>query len=256
MNLSIRTAIYVLVSRFLSRFVILQSFIHSFQLIHNLAIMSRNSPIYGEVGTPLDSATSTTNNNANTNKERDNGDAPDNDIVTVWQGNQPKVSMKSIQQLASAQGHADTMEFQSHVLEYVTEWETVVTKRVDSEWKHVRILGTNRSHYEKKVEALRRKANEKETKGKSTPTVDAEKIDRNEKKLLEAFEIHELEAGKLCVLMEVATLGGWRDLYPLIENVMKWQANRVASENEIYAELLPTLAVLKYTYEEADNNSK
>jgi uncharacterized protein YlxW (UPF0749 family) len=72
-------------------------------------------------------------------------------------------------------------------LECVTEWETVVTTRVDSEWKHVRKLAADRSHYEKKVEALRQKANEILTKGKSTPNGMQEKIDRNEKKLQQTF---------------------------------------------------------------------
>jgi hypothetical protein len=228
---------------------------HPLQLIHTLAIMSKDSPIYGEVGTPLDSNAAQTNDNIN-NSKSDSSDVQDKDVVSVWQGKQQQVSLQSIQELASAQGHVDTMEFQSHVLAYATEWETVVTTRVDSELKHVKKLAADRGHYEKKVDALRQKANEMVTKGKPTPNGMDEKIDRNEKKLQQAFEIHEVAAGKLCVLMEVSTFGGWRDLYPLVENVMKWQANRVAGENDNYAKLLPTLQVLKFTFEEADNLSK
>jgi hypothetical protein len=88
------------------------------------------------------------------------------------------------------------MKFQSHFLECVTEWEAVVTTRVDPEWKHLRKLAADSGDYEKKVEALRHKANEMVTKGKST-------------KLQQAFEVDKVAAGKLCVLMEVATtLGG------------------------------------------------
>jgi hypothetical protein len=61
-------------------------------------------------------------------------------------------------------------------------------------------------------------------------------------------------AGKLCVLMEVATFGGWRDVYPLVENVMKWQANRVTNENDNDVKLLPTFKVLKFTFNEANSN--
>jgi hypothetical protein len=62
-------------------------------------------------------------------------DVQDKDVVSVWQGSQQQVSLQSIQQLASAEGHVDAMECQSHGLERVTEWETVVTTRVDSESK-------------------------------------------------------------------------------------------------------------------------
>jgi hypothetical protein len=241
-------------------------------MIHNLAILSQDSPIYAQVGTPLDGtaaqnvqvvmAAAKTNGNVNANKESDSNSPvrKDKDIVTVWQGSQPQVSLQSIQQLASAQGLVDTMEFQSQVLDYVIEWDTVVTTRIDSEWKDVKKLAADRGHYETKVQGLRQKSNDMEIKGgKSTPSVGTvERLDRNEKKLQQAFEIHELAAGKLCVLMREATKGGWRDLYPLVVNVMTLQANRIEREHEIHAQLLPTLEVLKFNYEEADKktNSK
>jgi hypothetical protein len=219
--------------------------------------MSQNSPIYGEVGTPLDGTAAKSVQVATAAKTRDavRAESDVRDTITVWEGSQPQVSFQSIQQLASAQGHVDTIEFQSHVLDYVTEWERVVTTRIDSAWKNVKKLGADRGHYENKVEALRLKTNEIETKGKLTPTGTVEKLNRNEEKLKEAFEIHELAAGKLCVLMEEATIsGGWRDLFPVVKNVMKGEANRVGRENDIYAKLLPTLEVLKLAYEDADKS--
>lgn len=254
--------------------------------------MSQDSPIYGEIGTPLDVTTAqsvqeviagsnqgsgkksvrekivskplngTTSENAQevvaarAAPKKASGKKSVREIVTEWEGSQPQVSLQAIQQLASAQGHVDIMEFQSHILDYVNEWEWVVTTRIDAELKLSRKQAADRAHYESKVEALRKKSNELETRGKVTPTGTAEKLKRNEEKLKEAFEIYELAAGKLCVLIEEATAGGWRDLYPLVQNVMKWEAHRVESENDIYAKLLPTSEVLMLTYMESDKSSK
>jgi hypothetical protein len=216
--------------------------------------MSQDSPIYGGVGTPLNGTAAQSVQAVIAAKTEDDVKESMGEIVTDWEDTQPQVSFQSIQQLASAQGHVDTIEFQSRVLDYVTEWEQVVTSRIDSEWKNVKKLGFDRGHYENKVESLRKKTNEMETKGKLTPTGTVEKLNRNEEKLKEAFGIHELAAGKLCVLIEEATAGGWRDLFPLVKNVMKWESNRVGRESDIYAKLLPTLEALKNTYKEADKS--
>jgi hypothetical protein len=216
--------------------------------------MSEDSPIYEEIGTPLDETASQHVKVLIAAKKEDTVKKSVRDIVTDWEGSQPQVSFQCIQQLASAQGHVDTMEFQTHVLDYVAEWEKVITTRIDSEWKDVKKLAADRGHYENKVEVLRKKTNEMQAKGKVTPSATAEKLQRNEEKLKEAFEIYELAAGKLCVLIEEATTGGWRDLYPLVKNVMKWEANRVGRESDIYAKLLPTLVILKNTYVAADKS--
>ena len=129
-----------------------------------------------------------------------------------------------------------------------------MTTRIDYEWKQSKKLAADRGHYENKVEALRKKTNELESKGKVTPSATAEKLKRNEEKLKEAFELYELAAGKLCVLIAEATTGGWRDLYPLVQNVMDWEANRVGHEGEIYAKLLSTSEVLKVTYMATDKS--
>lgn len=218
--------------------------------------MSQDSPIYGEVGTPLDGAAALNVQEVVAAKKQDSIQKLSvKEIVREWEGSQPQVSLQAIQQLAFAQGHVDAIEFQSHVLDYVTEWEKVVTTRIDYEWKQSKKLAADRGHYENKVEALRKKTNELESKGKVTPSATAEKLKRNEEKLKEAFELYERAAGQLCVLIAEATTGGWRDLFPLVQNVMNWEANRVGQEHEIYSKLVPTSEVLQMTYMQATDKS-
>jgi hypothetical protein len=106
-------------------------------------------------------------------------------------------------------------------------------------------------HYEKKVDALRKKVNSLESKGKSTPDVTAVKLTpRNEEKLRESWINHETSSGRLVVLIEQAVTYGWKDLYPLVANTMKWQVNRVAREQDTYGQRLPlTLEAMKATFQ-------
>ena len=156
-------------------------------------------------------------------------------------------SLMMVQQWNSAQAKINLMEYKNHVLDYVLEWEHVVTTRIDAELKEVKKLASDRQHYEKKVEDLRKKTNDIETKGKTVNDATKEKLDRNEEKLKESFELHEKAAGRLCVLIEEVTQRGWKDLYPLVKNVMKWESNRVGRDDEIYSKLLPNLEAMKAT---------
>jgi hypothetical protein len=135
------------------------------------------------------------------------------------------------------------------VVGYAVEWETVVTGRVDKELKQVRKLQADRRHYERKVESLRQRANDMEAKGKASPSASAiEKLHRNEEKLKEAYMVHEAAAGRLCVLIETVTQDGWKDLYHLAKNFMKWESNRVGRESDIYCQLSNTLDSMRTSF--------
>ena len=68
-----------------------------------------------------------------------------------------------------------------------------------------------------------------------------EKLERNEQKLQKAFQAHEIRAAQLCVIIEEATHSGWKDLLPLIENILKWDETRMARENQSYRQIPTTL---------------
>ena len=149
-----------------------------------------------------------------------------------------KVDSKSVLGLQQISEYVYTkysvMEYQENILGYATEWEQVVTKRVDQELKNVKELQRTRSHYEIKVERLRNRVNTLENKGKDVPEGLGEKLVRNEGKLQESFKKHEREAGKLCILIEFVTQCGWQELQQLIENTLQWEIDRLSRENAVY----------------------
>ena len=157
-------------------------------------------------------------------------------------------SMLALEQVASLQSQMNLVEYQRHVIDYAVEWNDVVTSRIDKQLKQVTKLRQQYLHYDKKVHQLRHKINVLEQKGKkSTPPEVVSKLTRNEEKLSVAFASHQNMSGRLVVLMEQAVTFGWKDLYPLVKNTMKWQVNRVAREQETYGQYPITLQAMKST---------
>ena len=126
-----------------------------------------------------------------------------------------------LQEVAHAQHESRNDEYQQCVLGYALEWEQVVTSKVDLELKQVKKLQQSRLHYEKKVEGLRKKVNTLDNKGKDLSPDLMEKLARNEQKLKDAWEVHEIRASRLCFLIEEVVQYGWKDLYPLVANLIK-----------------------------------
>ena len=150
-------------------------------------------------------------------------------------------SLYGLYHFGAAQAVANDYEYQIHIVEYVTEWERIVTERVEKELKSIRTLETDRRHYERKVDTLRQKYNDLQSKNKPCPKSQIDKLQRNEDKLKEAFTIHEREAGKVCALLEAITHEGYMDLYPLVKNYMKWEMNRIGREHDIATQMTSTL---------------
>lgn len=166
------------------------------------------------------------------------------------------VSIATLQQLAETQGEVDAFEFQSHVLDYIIEWERVIVTRIDAALEETKKYQQDRTHYETKVEKFRKTANEMEEKGKPVSKAFAEKLERNEEKLKEAWETHEASAGRTCVLIEAATQSGWRDLYHLVKITMKWESNRCGRVTDIYSHIPKSLDAMKATFNSSGNGAK
>ena len=179
---------------------------------------------------------------------------PIKDIAVGWEKPTPDsefrhCSLRVLTQLSAGQSHVNALEFQKRVIEYVAEWESIVVQDVKAGLAKVKKLASDRSHYEKKVEMLRKKSNDLKAKEKEIPAAHTDKLKRNEVKLKDAFEAHEEEAGRLCVMIEEATNEGWHDLYPLIKTVMKWESNRASRDQELFGRMLPSLQVVRDDYE-------
>ena len=124
--------------------------------------------------------------------------------------------------LATAQA---TEAYQTTVVNYVTEWDAILGKKVDSEVKYTQKLQKNLKHYEQKVEKLRKAVASKEEKGKPVSPTEQEKLSRNETKLQESWQEYETVATQTSHLLEEATRQGWKDLHPLLKAMLttEWQ---------------------------------
>jgi hypothetical protein len=247
-----------------------------FELVQELATLSKKSPIYDEVGCDLKDDQTTealrklrhqqpqpssplphnrneeiiTHSGVPSTKDvaqiaedyhkrmenRSDGSTADGDT-----NNNKLISLYGLYSFGAAQAVANDYEYQIHIVEYATEWERIVTERVDDGLKNVRKLEADRRHYERKVDALRKKYNAVQSKGKPCPESQIQKLQRNEDKLREAFTVHEREAGKLCALIEAVTHSGYMDLYPLVKNYMKWEVNRIGREHYIATQMTTAL---------------
>lgn len=194
--------------------------------------MSIATPIYDSLGSELE------DNRTSQLETMKNSESAGAFAIEAMQASPPD-SLRKLQTIASAQSHLNNQEYLKHLVDYVEDWENSVTTIIDQQKKKVRELKTGRTHYEKKVDNLRQKVNDK-----SSPAL-VEKVSRNEVKLKEAFLLHETEADRLCTLIEAATGEGWKDLYILAKNFMKFESNRVGRDSDLYSHLSHILESMK-----------
>ena len=200
-----------------------------------MSLLSANSPLYDQVGKTagvgIEPVTPAHQGDSESGEQQEE--------ATEVKHQENPCSLAYMHNIASKNVQLDCDDFNDSILGYAVEWETIVTKRIDKDLKEVKQLQRNRLHYENKVSGLRQKVNRLESKSKDVPQAMVEKLERNEQKLQKAFQAHEIRAAQLCVMIEEATHSGWKDLYPLVENILKWDETRMARENEAY-EMIPT----------------
>lgn len=192
-------------------------------------MFSENGPLYDHIGAGIDESTS----KALTAIMEAPGPSTETEnpvhklmLKATREENDRLFNLMAIQQFGSAHATTNQREYDTHVLTWAMDWEQAITERIDGDLVKVRKLQGDRDHYEKKVELLRKRYNDMESKGKVSPKGQVAKLERNEAKLKEAFVAHEAAAGRLCTLIEEVTHHGWIELYTLCRNYMKWEVNR------------------------------
>lgn len=128
-------------------------------------------------------------------------------------------------------------KYEQNVLEYCVEWEAVATRKVDAAQAEIRELRDNYNHYQGKVDNLRKKVNGQESKGKAVNEEMMDKLQRNESKLDEASTKFEAAALPLCCLLEEIVERAWKDLVPLLQSVVIWEADRSHKEAKLFQQL-------------------
>ena len=253
-----------------------------FEIAEQLALLSDKSPIQDEVGCDLDSETteklqqlsqplppSPSPSSTASSSSSSSASSPTTSFVRIEKvSNEFEsfpfsvaevvqdyrkrrgahiISLFGLYRFSAADGVVNDVQYQTQIVNYVTRWKEIVTDRVDSGLKRVRKLASDRLHYERKVETLRNRANNIESKGKENSVSAIERLSRNEDKLKFAFAAHEKEASKLCALVETVTQEGYKELYTLIRSFIEWETNRIGRENDIASQLNATLLSMSET---------
>lgn len=102
------------------------------------------------------------------------------------------------------------------VLEYVVQWEAVVTTRINADLKTAERLRVELVHYQNKVETLQKSVDSLTAKGKSPKEDLVEKLQRNVEKCKETREQYQECVENLCILLDEVVHRSWRDLQPLV----------------------------------------
>lgn len=251
------------------------------KLVEELAVMATDTPFDDAISKPIDEHTllniqvrdgSQHDAHRHDGSSDDAGSSANKKVMTLakkWEDQHQKQqdmltdehtsSLLALSQILQTQSDRHSKHYAESVLDYVTEWEQVVSARVDSELAVCKKLQTSRRHYTQKVETLRNKVNDMEEKctannNSNTSAVKnlqamQEKLERNEEKLNDAWESHETAASRLCVLIEEVTQKGWIDLYPLLQSFMQWESHRCSSEDDVLGPQLSAVQkVLSHAY--------
>ncbi|KAG7368794.1 hypothetical protein IV203_031537 [Nitzschia inconspicua] len=153
-------------------------------------------------------------------------------------------SYLSVQEGVANKSKMYASKYAQFVVSYAEEWYKVVSKRVGEGIKKAEELRVELDHYQSKVEGLRQNANSIMAKGKQVDTKSAERLTRNEDKLIKIKESTNKFTSDLCVLMEEVTDRSWRDLHPLLIKIAQFdvtlskdEAAAIASLNNVVSEL-------------------
>jgi hypothetical protein len=158
-------------------------------------------------------------------------------------------SYVGVHEALSKNTHKEVKKYQDNIIDYVVEWESIVTARFEEENAERQRLNGVLNHYQTKVEGLRKEVNKKLDKGLSSPSRKTEKLSRNEDKLKNAWEEHERSASRLCDFLQEATESGWKDLYPLVIAMLKFDSEKSADEREILSKMDEVEALVESSVE-------
>eukprot|EP00541_Cyclophora_tenuis_P008275 CAMPEP_0116565112 /NCGR_PEP_ID=MMETSP0397-20121206/13720_1 /TAXON_ID=216820 /ORGANISM="Cyclophora tenuis, Strain ECT3854" /LENGTH=437 /DNA_ID=CAMNT_0004091855 /DNA_START=63 /DNA_END=1376 /DNA_ORIENTATION=+ len=144
---------------------------------------------------------------------------------------------------AKSQSFAD--KFNQFVVEYVIEWDRIMSTRVANGSKVTDQLRRDLDHYQKKVEALRQSANLALAKGKMVDAKSQDKLSRNEEKLIKAKQDYDKVALDMCMLLEEYTERAWKDLHPALVKLAQFDSTVSSDEAASLKELDQVVSQLK-----------
>mmetsp|Transcript_7536 Transcript_7536/g.11397 ORF Transcript_7536/g.11397 Transcript_7536/m.11397 type:complete len:526 (+) Transcript_7536:175-1752(+) len=160
------------------------------------------------------------------------------------------ISFRSVHADLKTRTDAYVSKYNQFIVEYAVEWDKVVEARVSTGIRETERLRRDLSHYQGKVESLRASTNQTLSKGKQVKADTAEKLGRNEEKLVKAKEDYNKFATDMCVLIEEVTERSWKDLHPMLVKICQFDATMSADEAKQLAYLNQVVEQLKQVAEQ------
>lgn len=155
------------------------------------------------------------------------------------------LSYASVHTNLATQSATFVERYGKYVVDYVVEWERVISTRLSAGLQKEEKLRLELDHYQAKVEGIRQSANVTLAKGKMVDPKTAEKLSRNEEKLLKSRTEYEKFKNALCVLIDEATLRSWKDLHPLLTKMIQFDVTVAATESKMFSQLNTVISSLK-----------
>mmetsp|Transcript_21990 Transcript_21990/g.32479 ORF Transcript_21990/g.32479 Transcript_21990/m.32479 type:complete len:457 (-) Transcript_21990:131-1501(-) len=140
-------------------------------------------------------------------------------------------------------GYSD--KYQQFVVEYVMEWDKVISTRINSGLRTTDTLRRDLDHYQRKVEELHIQVNKSLAKGKMVEDKTKEKLKRNEEKYAKAKESYNKAARDMCMLLEETVDRGWKDLHPILVKMAQFDMTLAGEESKSLAEMDAVVTALK-----------
>ena len=109
------------------------------------------------------------------------------------------------------------LEEHKDLVAYVSDWQHIVSTRVQSKYNEYSKNRKELNHYAKKVDSLLAEEERLKERGRPMKPKQEEKLGRNKDKLSGAREIHDSSGESLSMLMDEVTLNAWKDAFPLLK---------------------------------------
>lgn len=136
-------------------------------------------------------------------------------------------------------------KYTQFIIDYAVEWDAVLDKRVSVGLLEAERLRRDLDHYQGKVESMRQTTNQALSKGKQVDSKTAEKLGRNEEKLIKAKEMYNKFSTDMCVLVEEVTNRSWKDLHPMLVKLAQFDATMSSDESNVLSNMNEVVDQLK-----------
>jgi hypothetical protein len=134
-------------------------------------------------------------------------------------------------------------QLMEYCIQYIQEWEIVVTTRIRSNIKQAEELRKDLNHYEKKVKGLLDGEAKLAEKQKDMTDSQKDKLKRNQEKLDQARLEFDKYATSVCHIIDSALDLAWKDMTPLVYRLANMELDRIGGKegSEAFANSLSNL---------------